>query len=68
MSNTIFKSSIWLETLDEQSSYSENYKEEVEILRSSFRDIRTKAEIIANHISESQPGLTLHDISHLDSL
>ena len=68
MSNTIFKSSIWLETLDEKSSYSEKYKDEVEALRSSFKDIRKKAEVIANHINESQPGLTLHDITHLDSL
>jgi HD superfamily phosphodiesterase len=68
MSNTIFKSSIWLETLDEKSSYSEKFKEDVEILRSSFKDIRKKAEVIAGHINESQPGLTLHDISHLDSL
>lgn len=68
MSNTIFKSSIWLETLDEKSSYSEKYKDEVEVLRSSFKDIRKKAEVVANYINESQPGLTLHDITHLDSL
>jgi hypothetical protein len=68
MSYTIFRSSIWLETLDEKSTYSGEFKDDVEILRVSFKNIRKKAEVIANHINESQPGLTLHDISHLDSL
>ena len=68
MSDTIFKSSIWLKSLDETSSYAQLYKDEVELLRVSFKDVRKKANQIADIIRESQPGLTLHDTSHLDSL
>lgn len=68
MSDTIFKSSIWLKSLDEKSQYSQEFKDEVEILRSSFKQVRIKANIISNFICQSQPSLTLHDTSHLDSL
>ncbi|HEY4785801.1 MAG TPA: hypothetical protein VIH57_07120, partial [Bacteroidales bacterium] len=68
MSDTIFKSSIWLKSLDEKSQYSQDFKDEVEILRSSFKEVRKKANIISNFICQSQPGLTLHDTSHLDAL
>lgn len=68
MSDTIFKSSIWLKSLDEKSQYSQEFNDEVETLRSSFKEIRKKANIISNFICQSQPGLTLHDTSHLDSL
>lgn len=68
MSDTIFKSSIWLKSLDESSNYSQQFKDEVELLRVSFKDVRKKAHQIAEYIHESQPDLTLHDTSHLDSL
>lgn len=68
MSNTIFRSTIWRKTLAENSEFSKNYKEDVETLRTSFLDIRKKADTISKNIVFSQQGLTLHDQSHLDSL
>ncbi|WP_428331608.1 HD domain-containing protein [Mucilaginibacter sp.] len=68
MSSTIFNSTIWEKTLGEQSPYALQQPEAVEILRASFKDIRKKADFIAGFVRESQPGLTLHDTSHLDAL
>jgi hypothetical protein len=68
MSSDIYKSKIWKESLSENSKYSEKYFEQVEILRTSFKNTRKKAEYIAGFIQQSQPELTLHDITHLDAL
>lgn len=68
MSDTIFQCSLWLKSLDENSSYAKSNVQSVDILRVSFKNIRKKAAEIATEIKNSQSGLTLHDISHLDSL
>jgi hypothetical protein len=38
----LFKSSIWLKSLDESSSYTQQFKDEVEILKVSFKDFLKK--------------------------
>lgn len=68
MSNTIFNSKIWRETLDSNSNFSKLFKDEVDTLRTSFIAIRRNATVIAEKIQSSQPGLTIHDITHLDAL
>jgi hypothetical protein len=68
MSEPLFQSSIWKSTLDVNSVFSSEHKNEVDLLRTVFLQARKNAAIIAENIKQSQPGLTIHDITHLDSL
>lgn len=56
------RTKLWSRTLGQ------NYNEDVERLRSSFFDFRRKIEPLVKNIEVELPGLTIHDISHIDSL
>lgn len=66
LSKTLVNSPLWRTTLE---SFDEDpYKNERERLRSSFSSFRERAGLLANEISKDLPDLTIHDITHLDSL
>ncbi len=56
---------LWSRTLEPQSDAFEDKREE---LRASFINFRMKAADLVSQIAGTLPGLTLHDISHLDAL
>ncbi|AMF99379.1 ATP-binding protein [Vibrio harveyi] len=56
---------LWKRTLDPQH---DGYEVKREELRSSFINFRDKAAHLVSKISGALPGLTQHDISHLDAL
>ncbi|MGX1926833.1 HD domain-containing protein [Vibrio sp. NH-7] len=56
---------LWKRTLEPQGDDYETKREE---LRSSFVNFREKAQHLVSNISGVLPGLTQHDISHLDAL
>lgn len=62
----IYETSLWKKTLAEVST--DAHKVQRECLRSSFLSMRSRVEDIVNRISSQLPGLTLHDITHLDAL
>ena len=56
-------SSLW------QRSFGENGRDpSVERLVASLRDVRRRAALLTSRIASALPGLTLHDVSHLDAL
>lgn len=57
---------LWHRTLEEVSD--DMYKEKRDELRTSFIKFRENAAILVAKISSVLPGLTQHDISHLDAL
>ena len=54
---------LWKEGFGDESN-----NEDVARLVTSLRDIRTKAKALTSRIAASLPGLTIHDVSHLDAL
>ena len=54
---------LWKEGFGDESN-----NEDVVRLVTSLRDIRTKAKALTSRIAASLPGLTIHDVSHLDAL
>ncbi|EPK4365737.1 HD domain-containing protein [Citrobacter freundii] len=62
MTNAFEKSNFWQLTL----GLTDN--EDIERLRSSYFDFRRKIEPLVKNIEFELPGLTIHDISHIDSL
>ena len=56
------RTKLWSRTLGQSDN------EDVERLRSSFFDFRRKIEPLVKNIEVELPGLTIHDISHIDSL
>ncbi|OAT15121.1 HtpG family chaperone protein [Buttiauxella noackiae ATCC 51607] len=61
MAYTFEKAKLWQSTLGKDD-------ESVEKLRNSFLDFRKKIEALVKNIETELPGLTVHDISHIDSL
>lgn len=68
MSNPIRRTTLWKKSLGPTSAYSKKYPELVELLRSTLLQSRAQASRVAENIKVSQPGLTIHDITHLDAL
>lgn len=62
MINAFEKSNLWQLTL----GLADN--EDIERLRNSYFDFRRKIEPLVKNIELELPGLTIHDISHIDSL
>ncbi|WP_048984499.1 HD domain-containing protein [Enterobacter hormaechei] len=62
MINSFEKSNLWQLTL----GLADN--EDIERLRNSYFDFRRKIEPLVKNIEFEIPGLTIHDISHIDSL
>lgn len=62
MSFTFENSHLWKTTL----GLTEN--QDIERLRNSFLDFRRKVEPLIKNIETELPGLTIHDITHVDSL
>lgn len=62
MINAFEKSNLWQSTL----GLTDN--EDIERLRNSYFDFRRKIEPLVKNIEFELPGLTIHDISHIDSL
>lgn len=58
--------SLWKRTLDE--TIVDNYSFQRSRLRSEFLAFREKVEMLVRKIGSVLPGLTVHDISHLDGL
>ena len=56
---------LWKRTLEQKSDGHEERREE---LRASFINFREKAAHLVSKIAGELPGLTQHDISHLDAL
>ncbi|MCO4201304.1 ATP-binding protein [Aeromonas hydrophila] len=56
------KTKLWSRTLGKNDS------EDIERLRGSFFDFRKKIEPLVKNIEVELPGLTIHDITHIDSL
>lgn len=56
---------LWKRTLDQQH---DGFDEKREELRASFTNFRENAEHLVSKIAGDLPGLTQHDISHLDAL
>lgn len=62
MTYTFEKSKLWQTTLGKTNDV------DIEKLRNSFLDFRKKVEPLVKNIETELPGLTIHDISHIDSL
>ncbi|MFV9287359.1 ATP-binding protein [Citrobacter freundii] len=62
MTYTFEKSRLWQSTLGKTND------EDIEKLRNSFLDFRKKVEPLVKNIETELPGLTIHDITHIDSL
>jgi hypothetical protein len=62
----IERTSIWKNTL--APMVNDEFQKERETLRSSFGAFRENASFLVAQISRSVPGLTQHDITHLDAL
>lgn len=62
----IERTSIWQNTLAEQLN--DKFKDEKEILRSSFKTLRKNIDSLVTQIAKTIPELTQHEISHLDAL
>lgn len=62
MTYTFEKSRLWQTTLGKTND------EDIEKLRISFLDFRKKVEPLVKNIETELPGLTIHDITHIDSL
>ena len=56
---------LWKRTLEQQH---DGFDEKREELRASFTNFRENAEHLVSKIAGDLPGLTQHDISHLDAL
>jgi len=59
---TFEKSKLWQATLGKTDDV------DIERLRNSFFDFRKKVEPLVKNIETELPGLTIHDITHIDSL
>lgn len=66
LSKTVSASQIWESTLAPRVN--DEHSKERERLRTSFEDFRARAAHLATEISRDMPDLTVHDITHLDSL
>lgn len=62
----IERTSIWKDTLALKPS--DEYHTERERLRSAFLSFRKNAAVLVSKIATALPGLTQHDITHLDAL
>lgn len=62
MEYTFEKSTLWQSTLGKSDDKG------IEKLRNSFLDFRKKVEALVKNIETELPGLTIHDITHIDSL
>lgn len=62
MTYTFEKSKLWQATLGKTNNV------DIERLRNSFFDFRKKVEPLVKNIETELPGLTIHDITHIDSL
>lgn len=68
LNDEIIKSSIWQNSLDKNSKYSINYKDDVELLRSSFFSFRMKAEAITEFVKNDYPDIIFYDTNQFDAL
>ncbi len=66
MSNHFEKSALWKATLADQGA--ETFSREKEQLRNAFFQFRKNVNVLVERIANTLPGLTKHDISHLDAL
>lgn len=58
--------SIWKNTLEKEND--ESNSEKIEELRNAFISFRKNVSVLVSRISSILPGLTQHEITHLDSL
>lgn len=58
---------LWKKTLG-KNEIKQTEKEQIEHLRTSYDKMRSNVEFLVSKISASLPGLTQHEISHLDGL
>ncbi|SDA61218.1 Histidine kinase-, DNA gyrase B-, and HSP90-like ATPase [Algoriphagus alkaliphilus] len=58
---------LWKKTLG-KNEIKQTEKEQIELLRTSYDKMRSNVEFLVSKISASLPGLTQHEISHLDGL
>ncbi|GLX14174.1 hypothetical protein Pstr01_24130 [Pseudomonas straminea] len=65
LSKTVLQSSVWKNTLGITDT---DHSIDIERLRNSFIQFRERAAQLANEIRTDLPELTIHDITHLDSL
>lgn len=56
---------LWRRTLGSACSI---YPEKVELLRQAFLEFRSRTAQLVSTISSELPGLTVHDITHIDAL
>lgn len=68
MENVFQNTKLWIETLSDKSKYYKDYSENIDFLRIQYLSIREKVKEIASSINWDTQGLTIHDISHIDSL
>ena len=66
LTKVVEQSSIWRATLAQREA--DLHGIERDRLRSSFLSFRSRASFLALEIEKDLPGLTVHDISHLDAL
>ena len=58
--------SLWLSSLGEKVE--DDHSKLRQRLRTELFTLRDRVAFLANHVSSSAPGLTVHDITHLDAL
>ncbi len=68
MSYKFENTSIWQESLSENSLFNSKFKKEVSYLRTVYLKARDNSKYISDQIVKTQPDLTLHDVSHADTL
>ena len=66
LSKTITQSHLWDHALAPRDP--DEHKEERERLRSAFVLFRERASVLALEIEKDLPGITVHDVTHLDAL
>jgi hypothetical protein len=60
------KTSLWRESFGNRKFRGEN--DAIRVLRESLLNIRARAEHLVSLIRRDIPGLTVHDVTHLDAL
>ena len=65
MSDEYKNSNLWKQSLGLASKENE---EQLERLRTAYLHMREKVKQLTSHIAGALPGLTIHDVTHLDAL
>ena len=65
MNDVYQATTLWQKSLGQQT---DQHRDQIESLRSAYREMRRNSELLVKHIAASLPDLTIHDITHLDAL